>query len=63
MVSDVKSLDQAFNLIHGEGASLNDEDMMDPVKTTAKMIKTKCPDGGRQTVHQCQVLFAYQSLE
>ena len=44
MVSDVKSLDQAFNLIHGEGASLNDEDMTDPVKTTAEEIQTKCPD-------------------
>ena len=39
----MKSLDQAFNLVHGEGASLNDENMMDPVKTTAEVIQKKCP--------------------
>ena len=44
MVSDVKSLDQAFNLIHGEGASLNDENMTDPIKITAEDIQKKCPD-------------------
>ena len=43
-MSDVKSLDQAFNLIHGEGASLNDKNMMDPVEKTAGGIQKKCPD-------------------
>ena len=43
-------LDKAFNLIHGEGASLNDENMMDPVKTTAKVMQTKCPDVGMEVI-------------
>ena len=44
MVTKLKSLDQAFNLIHGDGASLNDGNMMDPVKVTAADIQKKCPD-------------------
>ena len=44
MVTKVKSLDQAFNLIHGDGASLNDRNMMDPVKITVSKVQKKCPD-------------------
>ena len=43
-MTKVKSLDQAFNLIHGDGPSLNDRNMIDPVKVTATDIQKKCPD-------------------
>ena len=44
MVSDVKSMDHAFNIIHGEGASLNHKMRKDPIPRTAVEIHKKCPD-------------------
>ena len=43
-LAEVKSMDKAFNLIHGAGATLNDEKMTDPIPSTAESIQKKCPD-------------------
>ena len=37
-------MDKAFNSVHGAGAQLRDEQMKEPIETTAKMIKKMCPD-------------------
>ena len=37
-------MDKAFNAVHGAGAQLRDEQMKEPIETTAKMIKKMCPD-------------------
>ena len=42
--AEVKLMDSAFNLIHGDGAQLNDENIKDPIKTTAEKIKGMCPN-------------------
>ena len=43
-MAEVKSMDHAFKLIHGAGASLHDKNMKDPITTTAREIQRKCPD-------------------
>ena len=49
-VAEVKSMDHSFNLIHGSGASLNDETMKDPTTTTAHEIQKNCPDINQKVI-------------
>ena len=42
--AEVRLMDSAFNQVHGAGAQLNDEKVIDPIKTTADRIKKICPD-------------------
>ena len=37
-------MDKAFNRIHGAGAKLNDSSMKDPITSTSRDIKKKCPE-------------------
>ena len=43
-MSEVQLMDKVFNLVHGSGAQLKDENMKNPIKTTVEEIKKRCPD-------------------